>query len=154
MGKRSLGDPEGAEDVRLQLIAKLLLRELFDQPELPVARVVDHDVQAAEMLLRLVDRGEARRTVLHVEREGEDAISVFGNEIPQGTRIARGGSHFVATVEGCDCPFTSEAARCAGNEPHLVRHVEFLDSKGGKATGSNTRQPVFRRMSRSCAGAS
>src|SRR5450631_1536560 len=45
-----LGDPESAEDIRLQLGADLLLGELLDRAEVPVAGVVDHNLESAEVL--------------------------------------------------------------------------------------------------------
>ena len=45
-GQGGLGDPEGAEDVGLDLLAGLLLGDLLDHAEVAVAGVVDHDVEA------------------------------------------------------------------------------------------------------------
>ena len=53
-----LGDPQCPEHVRLDLVAGVLLGQLLDEPELAVARVVDDDVQAPEVVVGLLDRGE------------------------------------------------------------------------------------------------
>jgi len=40
------------------------------------------------MLVRLIDRGEARRTVVYVEREGKDAIAILGCKVPVSRAVA------------------------------------------------------------------
>ena len=65
--QRRLGHPHGAEDVGLQLVAELVLGQLLDEPEVPVAGVVDDDVEAAEVLVGLLDGGEVRVPVGDVE---------------------------------------------------------------------------------------
>ena len=52
IGQRGLGDPQRAEQVRLDLRAGVLLADLLDHPEQAVAGVVDDDVEAAEVLVR------------------------------------------------------------------------------------------------------
>ncbi len=52
--KRGLGHPERAEEVRLDLVARLVFGQLLDEAEVPVAGVVDHDVELAEVVVRLV----------------------------------------------------------------------------------------------------
>ena len=52
--QRRLGDPQGAEQVGLQLVAGVGLAELLDHAEVAVAGVVDHDVEPAEVLVRLL----------------------------------------------------------------------------------------------------
>ena len=63
--------PERAEDVRLELIARLLLAELLDHAELPVAGVVDDDVQAPEVLMGAADGLEHGLAVGDVQRQGQ-----------------------------------------------------------------------------------
>ena len=58
-GERGLGDPDGAEEVRLELGAELGLAELLDHPEVAVAGVVDDDVEPAEVVVRPADGGES-----------------------------------------------------------------------------------------------
>jgi hypothetical protein len=55
--QRGLGHPQRTEQVGLQLGAGLGLGEFLDEAEVPVAGVVDHDVQPAEVVVR-IDGGE------------------------------------------------------------------------------------------------
>ena len=73
--KRGLSDPQRPEQVRLDLLARLTLAELLDHAELPVAGVVDDDVQPAEVLVRAADALERRRAVGHVQRKGEESVA-------------------------------------------------------------------------------
>src|SRR6476659_7868171 len=52
-----LGDPQRAEDVCFDLGPRLLLGQLLDEAEVPVACVVDDDVEPAEVVVSLFDRG-------------------------------------------------------------------------------------------------
>ena len=65
--QRRLGDPQRPEDVRFDLVACLLLRQLLDEPEVPIAGVVDDDVEPPEVVVGLLDSGEIRLTIGHVE---------------------------------------------------------------------------------------
>ena len=69
VGECGLGDPERAEQVRLDLVAELLLADLLDHPELAVAGVVDDDVEAAEVLMRLL-RPQSKAAVRSVTSSG------------------------------------------------------------------------------------
>lgn len=53
--QRCLGHPYGSEQIGLQLAAQLVLGELFDHPEVPVAGIVDHYVQPPEAPGGLLD---------------------------------------------------------------------------------------------------
>ena len=65
--QRRLRDPERAEDVGLDLGAGLRLADFLDGAELAVAGIVDDDVEAAEALVGLGDRGVDGRLVVDVE---------------------------------------------------------------------------------------
>ncbi len=114
-----LRDPEGTEQVGLQLVAELLLADLLDHPELAVAGVVDDDVEPAEVLVRPGDRVERRGPVGDVELQGEDGVAVLLDEVPEAADVAGGGGHPVAALEGCDRPLPAEAAGGSGDEPGL-----------------------------------
>ena len=89
-----------------------------------VAGVVDDDVEAAEALVRLLDRGVDRRLVVDVELEGEDVVAVGLDERGERVGVARRRGHPVAALERGLGPDPPEALRCAGYEPdfgHLLR---------------------------------
>ena len=104
-----LSDPQGAEHIRLDLGARLLLSQLLDEAEVPVAGVVDDDVQSAEVVMSLLDRGEVRVAIGHVQLIGSGRVAVFLGEVGQGRGVAGGGGNLVAALEGRDGPFPAEA---------------------------------------------
>ena len=75
--KRCLRHPQHAEQVGLDLIARLALRQLLHHSELPVASVVHDDVELAEVFVRARDRLEHTRAVCHVEREWQQGVPVL-----------------------------------------------------------------------------
>ncbi len=104
-----LGDPEGSEKIGLELGAGILFADLLDEAEVAVAGVVDDDVEPAEMVVRLLDRGEVGRAIVDVERDREDGVAVLRHEFVERSRIAGGGGNAVATLKGGDRPFAAEA---------------------------------------------
>jgi hypothetical protein len=68
-----LGDPQRAEQVDLDLVAGLLLGDLLDHAEQAVAGVVDHDVEAAEVVDGLLHGGGDGRPVGDVDLQGRMA---------------------------------------------------------------------------------
>ena len=121
--QRGLGDPQRAEHVRLDLVAGVGLGEFLDEAELPVARVVDDDVEPPEMVVRLLDGREVGLAVGDVQTDRQDRVAVFGHQVVQGRGVAGGGGHLVAPFQGRDRPLPSEATRCARDEPHFFSHV-------------------------------
>ena len=90
---------------------------------MPVAGVVDDDVQPPEVIMGLRDGGEVGCPVGDVEPDGKDRVTVNLDEVGHGVGIAGGGGDLVAALECCDRPLAAEAARCASDEPHLFAHV-------------------------------
>ena len=88
--QRGLGHPERAEQVGLDLVAGVGLAELLDHAELPVAGVVDDDVEPAEVLVRLRDGGEVGRAVGDVERERQHRVAVLLRRGRRGSSVAGG----------------------------------------------------------------
>ena len=58
--QRRLRHPQRTEQVSLHLGARLLLAELLDHAELAVSRVVDHNIESAEVVVGSGDRVEHR----------------------------------------------------------------------------------------------
>ena len=85
--QRGLGDPQRAEQVGLDLVAGLGLAELLDHAELAVAGVVDDDVEAAEVLVRLLRRPRRppSRSVTS-SASGSSASPYFCDEVVEGAR--------------------------------------------------------------------
>ncbi len=79
--QRCLGHPERAEHVGLELRADLRLGDLLDHAEVPVAGVVDDDVQPPEALVGTLDGGEIGVAVGDVERDRQDRVAVLGDQV-------------------------------------------------------------------------
>src|SRR6476646_890325 len=120
--QRRLRHPQRTEEVSLHLRSRLPLAELLDHAELAVSRVVDHDIEPAEVVVSSGDRVEHRLAGGDVEGERRYGVAVFVRQIPQRRRVAGGRGHLVAAFQGGDGPLAAEAARRAGDEPDLGCH--------------------------------
>jgi hypothetical protein len=76
----------------------------------PVACVVDHDVQPAEVVVSLLDRGEVRIAVGHVQLDRQQRVAVFFGEVSQARGVAGGGGHLVPALDGRDRPLPAESS--------------------------------------------
>src|SRR6266496_2985075 len=121
-----LRDMENAEQVRLELVAQLLLGDLLDRSEEPVARVVDDDVDPPERLVRGLHRSEHLVAVGDVEFDREDGVAVLLDQVTQSVRVAGGRCDLIATLEGGEDELAAKASRCAGDEPNLAHDVNPL----------------------------
>ena len=86
-----------------------MLRQLLDEAELAVAGVVDDDVQAPEMVVGLLYRGEVGGAIGDVQCDRQNRVAELVDQIGQCRGVARGCGDFVAPIQGGDCPFPSEA---------------------------------------------
>jgi len=66
----SLRYPHRPEEVGLELFAQLLLGDLFHHPEVAVARIVDHDIERAEVLRRVLHSSTRRGMIGDIEFKG------------------------------------------------------------------------------------
>jgi hypothetical protein len=107
--QRRLGDPQRAEHVRLDLVAGVLLGQLFDEAELAVAGVVDDDVQAPEMLVGLLDGREVGGAIGDVQLQGQNRVPEPLDQRGQRCGVARGGGDLVAPLQRGDRPLPSKA---------------------------------------------
>ena len=71
------------------------------------------------MVVRLLDRGEVRVAVGHVELDRQQRVAVLLGQVVEGRGVARGGGDLVAALQGRDRPLPAEAARCPGDEPNF-----------------------------------
>jgi hypothetical protein len=100
-----------------------LLGQFLDEAELAVAGIVDDDVEAAEVVVGLFDRGEIGGAIVDVEGERQQCVAVFGGEVVEGGHVTGGGGHLVAAFERSDRPFAAEPARGTGDEPDFFTHA-------------------------------
>src|SRR6266496_157753 len=121
-----LRDMENAEEVRLELVAQLLLGDLLDRSEEPVARVVDDDVDPPERLVRGLHRSEHLVAVGDVELDREDGVAVLLDQVTQSVCVAGGRCDLIATLEGGEGELAAETARRTGDEPDFAHDVNLL----------------------------
>jgi hypothetical protein len=117
--QHGLGDVEDAEQVDLELVAQLLLGDLLDNAEEPIACVVDHDVQPSEVGVRLVDRGEDPGAVGHVELQRQHHVAERPDQVVDVAELADRRGHLVATAQRGLGELLAEPAPGAGDEPDL-----------------------------------
>jgi hypothetical protein len=103
-----LRDPQRAEQVGLQLGPNLVLGQLLDEAEVPVAGVVDHDVESAEPVVRSLDGGEVGGAIGDVELQREEPVAVLGGQVVERGGVTRGGSDGVAALQCGDRPLPAE----------------------------------------------
>ena len=102
------------------------LGQLLDEAELPVARVVDHDVQPAEMVMGLLDGGEVRVTVGHVEPDRQHRVAEFLGQVDQGRGVSGVGGDLVARSRAAIAHCRPNPRDVAGDEPHFFSLVPWL----------------------------
>ena len=119
-------DIHRAEQQRLDLIADLFGAQLLEEAGEEVARVVDQDVDSAELRdggldgrLRILRAGD-------VELDGQQVV-VVAHRSRDLRRIAAGGDNGVAGGQGGLGDVDAQASTSAGDEPHfLFSHHMFL----------------------------
>ncbi len=84
------GEPPGADDQGLQLVAELVVADLLDGAEHAVPGVVHQDVHPAETFHRSGDGLLALLGVADVQGQCEDPARVLADQLVQGLRPARG----------------------------------------------------------------
>ena len=120
-----LGDDDDAEQVRLDLRAEVLEARLLDGPDVAVSGIVDQHVEPAEHLDGLAHGLVRGPRVGDVEREGEHVIAPARDEVVEGGGVAGGGDQPMPRSQHCLRKGTAQAARCAGNQPHLSHESSF-----------------------------
>src|SRR6266496_1794478 len=134
-----LRDMENAEQVRLELVAQLLLGDLLDRSEEPVARVVDDDVDPPERLVRGLHRSEHLVAVGDVELDREDGVAVLLDQVTQSVCVAGGRCDLIATLEGGEGELAAKAFRRAGAEPNFAHDKPPVGMDGHPQAGGLSR---------------
>ena len=93
-----------------------------------VAGVVDDDVEAAEVVVGLLDGGEVGVAVGHVELDRQQRVAVLLPQVVERRGVAGGGRDLVAALQRRDRPLPAEATRCPGDEPNFFSHVSYDDA--------------------------
>jgi hypothetical protein len=120
--------------VGLELVAELLLAELFDRAAQGVAGVVDHDVQPSEVVVGAAHGLEHGLPVGHIQTERQQRVAMGGGQVCQGVGVAGSRSDLITTRERRLDEVTAEAAGRAGHEPGLA-HGEELPGRSDQEEG-------------------
>ena len=70
--------------------------------------------------MRQLDGLEHRLAIGHIQRQGQDGVTIGGDELAERFRVARGGGNLVAALEGGFRPGAAEATRSACDEPYFA----------------------------------
>ena len=84
---------------------------------MPVAGVVDNDVELAEVLGGLPDGVEVGVAVGNVELNRQEGVAVIPDEIVEVAEVTGGAGDVVTPFESSLRPLAAEALRCTGDEP-------------------------------------
>src|SRR5690606_16470067 len=101
----------------LELVAQLLLGELLDHADLPVARVVHDDVEPPEPVDVPVDGGRDGGAVGDVQRQGQHGLAVRLDQRVERPHVPRRGRDAVTALQRGLRPLAAEALGGAGDEP-------------------------------------
>jgi hypothetical protein len=109
--KRGARDVHDAEEVRLDLRAEIVLRDVFDRADVRVARVVDDDVEVAERGARHFGGSACGLGARDVEPRGAYAVAELLDERLKVLRVAGRGDETIAICEDRLRDFEPEPAR-------------------------------------------
>jgi hypothetical protein len=114
-----LRHPQGAEEVGLELRSDVVFRQLLNRSEVAVARIVDNQIEPAQIVGGLPYGLEVGRPVSDVELNRQDRVAIGVDQRFEGFKVSSGGRNLVASLEGSFRPFTSKTLRCTGKESLL-----------------------------------
>jgi hypothetical protein len=96
------------------------LRDLFDRAEASESRVIDNDVDPAELFVSRLEGRKNGRAIVDVERERQHRIAVFSGEVFNVADRTRGSGDAVAALERGLDPDAPEPASRPRNEPYFL----------------------------------
>ncbi len=124
--QRGLGDVDHAEQICLNLGAEILERHRLDRRAHSVARVVDHNVEPAELVDSQLDSGGGGHRIGHVQRRRAHLVAVLAHEVIKPLRAARGRYHLVSAGQHGLDELPPETTRAARDQPCLCHDHPFL----------------------------
>ena len=135
--QRGLGDPQRAEQVRLDLVAGVLLGDLLDDAEQAVAGVVDDDVEAPEVLVGLLHRRETAARSVTSNRIGSSA-SPYCSTKSSSDAVSRAVAATLSPRSSAASPTRVRSRASTGDKPNFFAHAVL----------QRTRRPAHSRRGR------
>ena len=139
------GDVDDAIEIRVDLRAEVVERDVLGRVGVGVAGVVDEHVDAAERVDCLGDCARGLFRLRHVERHRADAIAVRVDQRAEIAGLAGRRDDAVPRGERGLDERTAETARAAGDEPDLgngLGCVHALECRAPRAPGQIGSRPT------------
>jgi hypothetical protein len=114
-----LRNPQCAEQIRFDLRARFCFADFLDRAEASIAGVVHDDVNPTEPFVRGFEGSEDGGTIVHIEVQSEDSVTVFRNEFVESAGVACRRHDAIAAFECGVRPDASEPTRRTGDEPNF-----------------------------------
>ena len=137
-------------EVRFDLGAEVVLREILDGVDVGIAGVVDENVQPAEGVDCCLDRRDCLRAVGHVEAHCPSAVRIALDEVLKLVRISGCGDDVLAGGQRRLGQGTADAAGASGDEPSTGRGFCRRVRRVETGTGDAVRGTHFFLLSRTC----
>ena len=100
-GEGGFRDVDDAEQVRLDLGAKVILGGVLDGRGVGIPGIVDHHVERAEDVERRADDGPSCRGISDVKCGRSDPVTVLLYQVVQSSGPTSSCNDTVAAIEGC-----------------------------------------------------
>jgi hypothetical protein len=117
VGKRRAHHLDRADEVRIDLMCDLRIRDFLGRAEEAVARVVDHDFDSAKVGEGLVNDAPDRRRIGHVESREPELVAVLRLEAGHRLHLADSARDAITAREKLLGHVAPEATVHAGDEP-------------------------------------
>ena len=108
---------EDAEQVDLNLVAQLLLGNLFDRPEQAIAGIVHDHIEATEVGHGHLDSTIHARAIRDVQRQRSHAVAELRDQQVEAAGVATCGRDAVTPQQRRLGELKAEAAVCPSDEP-------------------------------------
>src|SRR3984957_9642351 len=119
MRKHCFCHDDDTEKIRLDLLAKLLHRSIFNRTDISISCIVDKHVQGAEGFNRRLDSPSCLCFVGDVERNRADSLANPVLQFSQLFRLPRAGYDSIARFQCRQCERATKPPGTPCNQPRL-----------------------------------
>ena len=115
-------DADHPEVVRIEEILHLPVRSFFGRRDQAVPGVIHQYVEAAKVVVRLLNDLRNLRAVRYIQLQGQHQITVPSFQVGDVVQFAGSRRHLVAALQRSLSPDPAEAAGCSCDEPYFAAH--------------------------------